>query len=80
MILAQPKPHCNGPPYPRARVPGAVPVRTPCGAALCFPHGGHPLHARHAGEEVTSGRKYMARTEILYKRTAAADRLQAQFH
>eukprot|EP01063_Lacrimia_lanifica_P003852 TRINITY_DN12126_c0_g1_i1.p1 TRINITY_DN12126_c0_g1~~TRINITY_DN12126_c0_g1_i1.p1 ORF type:complete len:276 (+),score=63.12 TRINITY_DN12126_c0_g1_i1:102-929(+) len=51
-------------------------VRTPRGAALCFPHGGHPLHALHAGEEVTRGRKYMVRTEILYKRTAEADALQ----
>ena len=52
-------------------------VRTPQGGALCFPHGGHPLHAVHAGELVTSGHKYMVRTEILYRRTAASDALQA---
>ena len=52
-------------------------ARTPAGAALCFPHGGHPDHCLHAGEEVRSGLKYMVRTEILYARTAQSEELQA---
>ena len=51
-------------------------VRTPQGAALCFPHGGHPMHTLHAGEKVESGHKYMVRSEILYRRTPASDALQ----
>ena len=51
-------------------------VRTPKGAALCFPHGGHPLHARHAGELVGNGAKIMIRTELLYNRTDESDKLQ----
>ena len=46
--------------YPPELPPAAV--RTPKGAALCFPHGGHPLHSRHAGGLVESGLKYMIRT------------------
>lgn len=59
----------------------AVKVRTPKGAALCFPHGGHPLHAKHAGERVQleSGEKIMVRTEILYNRTSEADTLQTEW-
>ena len=63
-----------------------VQVRTPLGAALCFPHGGHPDHAKHAGEivakfmkgddEGTTRSKIMIRTEILYKRTEESDALQ----
>jgi hypothetical protein len=56
---------------------GQIAVRTPKGAVLCFPHGGHPQHSLHAGERVESGCKYMVRTEILYRRTAEAERLQA---
>lgn len=41
-------------------------VRTPKGGALCFPHGTHPLHCLHAGEEVSRGRKYVIRTDILF--------------
>ncbi len=41
-------------------------VHTPKGAALCFPHGTHPLHCLHAGEEVTRGRKVVIRTDILF--------------
>jgi len=70
----------------------AVAVRTPRGAALCFPHGGHPDHAKHAGEMVeqvlngtsssssssssSAGQKIMIRTEILYERTSESDQLQ----
>lgn len=43
-----------------------VGVETPRGAALCFPHGSHPLHCLHAGEAVASGRKYIIRTDVLY--------------
>lgn len=43
-----------------------VAVATPKGAALCFPHGFHPLHCLHAGEAVTSGIKYIIRTDILF--------------
>ena len=61
----------------------SVAVRTPMGAALCFPHGGHPDHAKHAGELVQQmmggaqdKQKIMIRTEILYKRTDESDELQ----
>ena len=43
-----------------------VPVQTPRGAVLCFPHGHHPLHCIHAGEPIRSGTKYIIRTDILY--------------
>ncbi len=43
-----------------------VSVRTPKGAALCFPHGTHPQHCVHASEEITDGTKYIIRTDILY--------------
>ena len=56
---------------------GTIAVRTPKGAVLCFPHGGHPLHLLHAGELLDVGTKYMIRTEILYKRTARTDEMQA---
>ena len=44
----------------------AVNVRTPKGAVLCFPHGMHPLHCLHSGEPITSGTKYIIRTDILF--------------
>ena len=44
----------------------AVGVATPKGAALCFPHGLHPLHCLHAGEPVSSGTKYIIRTDVLF--------------
>lgn len=43
-----------------------VGVATPKGAALCFPHGFHPLHCLHAGEPVTAGIKYIIRTDVLF--------------
>ena len=41
-------------------------IATPKGAALCFPHGFHPLHCLHAGEPVGSGTKYIIRTDVLF--------------
>lgn len=43
-----------------------VSVRTPKGAALCFPHGTHPQHCVHASEKITHGSKYIIRTDVLY--------------
>ncbi|WP_158773454.1 2OG-Fe(II) oxygenase [Cobetia sp. L2A1] len=43
-----------------------VSVSTPKGAVLCFPHGAHPLHCVHAGESITSGTKYIIRSDILF--------------
>lgn len=41
-------------------------VRTPAGAALCFPHGMHPQHCVHASTPITRGTKYIIRTDILF--------------
>ncbi len=43
-----------------------VPIYTPKGAVLCFPHGMHPQHCVHAGEAITSGQKYIIRSDLLY--------------
>ncbi|KAJ8602873.1 hypothetical protein CTAYLR_010630 [Chrysophaeum taylorii] len=37
------------------------------GSVLCFFHGHHPLSPLHQGDIVTSGVKYVARTDVLYK-------------
>lgn len=42
-----------------------VQVRTPRGAAICFPHGLHPLHCLHSSETIASGTKYIIRTDVL---------------
>ena len=46
--------------------PETISVPTAIGAALCFPHGSHPMHCVHAGEMVTSGIKTIIRTDILF--------------
>ncbi|NQY03438.1 MAG: 2OG-Fe(II) oxygenase [Halieaceae bacterium] len=44
-----------------------VNVRTPLGAALCFPHGRHPLQCLHSSEPLVRGVKYIARTDVLFQ-------------
>ena len=56
----------SGQPATHADEMEIVAVETPKGAALCFPHGFHPLHCLHAGEAVTSGVKYIIRTDVLF--------------
>ena len=51
----------------------AVGVVTPKGVALCFPHGFHPLHCLHAGEPVSSGTKYIIRTDVLFALPGASE-------
>lgn len=41
-------------------------IRTPAGSMLCFPHGSHPLHCLHGSAMITSGVKYIIRTDILF--------------
>jgi len=43
-----------------------VSVKSPKGAALCFPHGMHPLHCVHSSEPISAGTKYIIRTDILF--------------
>ena len=45
----------------------SVDVRTPQGGALCFPHGVHPLHCVHGSEPITSGVKYIIRSDVLFE-------------
>lgn len=44
-----------------------VDVRTPLGGVLCFPHGMHPLHCVHASQPITSGTKYIIRSDVLFE-------------
>jgi hypothetical protein len=44
-----------------------VDVRTPLGGALCFPHGVHPMHCVHGSAPVTSGVKYIIRSDVLFE-------------
>ncbi len=44
-----------------------VNVRTPAGSVLCFPHGEHPLHCLHGSQDITSGTKYIIRTDVLFE-------------
>lgn len=44
----------------------SVDVRTPVGAALCFPHGTHPDQCVHASAPISRGTKYVIRTDILF--------------
>lgn len=37
------------------------------GSVLCFFHGHHPLSPLHEGELVSNGKKYVARTDVLYE-------------
>ena len=57
----------------------AIPVHTPLGSALCFPHGGHPQHYPHAGEKIRRGVKYIIRTDVLYGRTPGSEKLQRRW-
>ena len=42
-------------------------VKTPIGAALCFPHGMHPMHCLHSSEPITRGCKYIIRSDVLFQ-------------
>ena len=44
-----------------------VSIRTPAGGVLCFPHGTHPLHRLHSSEQISSGLKYIIRSDILFE-------------
>lgn len=44
----------------------SVAVRTPAGAALCFPHGTHPDQCVHSSTTITRGAKYIIRTDIMF--------------
>jgi len=54
---------------PARGVEGArkVDIRTPLGAALCFPHGMHPLHCLHSSQAIQSGLKYIIRSDVLFE-------------
>lgn len=43
-----------------------IDVKTPQGAALCFPHGTHPLHCLHSSRAITHGVKYIIRSDVLF--------------
>jgi hypothetical protein len=44
-----------------------VSIRTPIGGVLCFPHGLHPLHCLHSSEAISSGTKYIIRSDVLFE-------------
>jgi len=44
-----------------------VDIRTPAGSVLCFPHGMHPLHCIHSSVPITSGVKYIIRSDLLFE-------------
>ena len=44
-----------------------IELRTPLGAALCFPHGMHPLHCLHSSQAIQSGVKYIIRSDVLFE-------------
>ena len=44
-----------------------IEVRTPRGAALCFPHGEHPLQCSHSGDVILDGCKYIIRTDVFFQ-------------
>jgi len=44
-----------------------VSVKTPTGGVLCFPHGMHPLHRLHSSEQISSGIKYIIRSDVLFE-------------
>ncbi|MFT5874978.1 MAG: putative 2-oxoglutarate/Fe(II)-dependent dioxygenase YbiX [Clostridium sp.] len=44
-----------------------VNIRTPRGGVLCFPHGLHPLHYLHSSSTITSGIKYIIRSDVLFE-------------
>ena len=44
-----------------------IDVRTPLGAALCFPHGSHPQHCMHSSQRITAGTKYIIRSDVLFE-------------
>ena len=49
------------------KAPDPVAVRTPRGGVLCFPHGTHPMHCLHSSGPVTSGVKYIIRSDVLFE-------------
>ena len=59
---------------PMAPVRGAthlkdVDIRTPSGSVLCFPHGAHPLHRIHSSVPITTGGKYIIRSDVLFRQS-----------
>lgn len=52
---------------PNSEQAGIIPVKTPIGAVLCFPHGMHPLQGMHSSEPISSGVKYIIRSDVLFE-------------
>lgn len=57
----------SGFPAPNLDQADIIPVKTPTGAVLCFPHGMHPLHCLHSSEPISSGVKYIIRSDVLFE-------------